>query len=347
LDIRGKLAVLTRARSLQLIQTSLNFSLTTVPTPSSLPKTPPLRWFDFQVNGFGGVDFQSETLSRAELEHAISVLRQHGVAGIFLTLITDEIDAHCRRLERFEKFCAESASIRRMLIGYHIEGPWLSPEPGYRGAHPPGPMHAPSMSEFDRLQNAAGGRIRLLTLAPEWPGSVECISRIVAAGVHVSLGHTNASEAQIDESIRAGARFATHVGNGTPLMMHRHDNVVQRLLARDDLIACLIPDGVHLPPFTLKNFYRAKPPGRVLFTTDAMSGAGAKPGRYKVGRLEIEVGDDGIARNPGGGGFAGSTLTPDEGVRRCTSYLGLSPAESAALWSAAPAAAFGIELPTD
>jgi N-acetylglucosamine-6-phosphate deacetylase len=233
-----------------------------------------------------------------------------------------------------------------MIVGYHIEGPWLSPEPGYRGAHRPEPMHAPSLAEFDQLQSAANGRVRLITLAPEWPGSMECIAAITRAGVHVSLGHTNASEAQIDEAIRAGARFATHVGNGTPLQLHRHDNVVQRLLARDELVACLIPDGVHLPHFVLKNFYRAKPAGKVLFTTDAISAAGAPPGRYRIGTHEIDVGNDAIARNPSGGGFAGSTLTPDEGVKRCAAMIGISLAESAALWSTASAAAFGITLPS-
>jgi N-acetylglucosamine-6-phosphate deacetylase len=312
---------------------------------SSPPSPARARWFDFQINGFGGIDFQAPAVTLAEMEHAVAVMRHHGVAGMFLTLITDEIDAHCRRLENFEKLCAASPALASMTVGYHIEGPWLSPEPGYRGAHPPGPMHAPSMAEFERLQSAANGRIRLITLAPEWPGSAECIAAITQAGVHISLGHTNASEKQIDDAIRAGARFATHVGNGTPLQMHRHDNVVQRLLARDELVACLIPDGIHLPPFALKNFYRAKPAGRVLFTTDAMSAAGAPPGRYQIGRLEIEVEADGIARNPGGGGFAGSTLTPDEGVRRCATYLGISTRESEELWSTAPATAFGISLP--
>lgn len=306
----------------------------------------PPRWFDFQVNGFGGVDFQSDHLTRAELEHAVARLAAHGVAGIFATFITDGIEPLCERLARFEAYGAQSPAIARMILGYHLEGPWLSPEPGYRGAHPPDPMHAPSIAEFERLQAAAQGRVRLITLAPEWPGSSDCIAAIVRAGVNVSLGHTNASEDEIDAAIRAGARFATHVGNGTPQQMHRHDNVVQRLLARDELIACLIPDGVHLPPFALKNFFRAKPAGRVLFTTDAMAGAGTKPGRYRIGRLEIEVGADGIARNPGGGGFAGSTLTPDEGVRRCAAYLGISPDESAELWSTAAARAFGVTLPS-
>ena len=178
-----------------------------------------------------------------------------------------------------------------------------------------------------------------------WPGSAECIAAITRAGVHVSLGHTNASNAQIDDAVRAGARFVTHLGNGTPLDLPRHDNVIQRLLARDDLVACLIPDGVHLPGFVLKNFFRAKPAGKVLFTTDAMAGAGAGAGRYRVGRLEIDVGSDGIARQPGGGGFAGSTLTPDEGVRRCAEYLGITAAESARLWSTAATEAFGVKLP--
>lgn len=307
---------------------------------------PPPRWFDFQVNGFVGIDFQAKQVSLAELEHAVAGLRRHGVAAILLTLITDTIDEHCRRLEQFEKHRAASPACAQMIAGYHIEGPWLSPEPGYRGAHPADPMHAPSLAEFARLQTAARGHIRLITLAPEWPGSAECIAAITKAGVHISLGHTNASEAEIDAAIRAGARFATHVGNGTPLTLPRHDNIIHRLLARDELIACLIPDGVHVPPFALKNFFRAKPAGKVLFTTDAMSGAGMGPGRYPIGRLEVDVGADLIARQPGGGGFAGSTLAPDEGVRRTARYLGLTLDEAARMWSTDAARAFGVELPT-
>jgi N-acetylglucosamine-6-phosphate deacetylase len=312
--------------------------------PSSEPATPQ-RLFDFQVNGFGGVDFQRGDLDADKLQRAIAALRAHGTARIFATLITDEVDRLCRQLERFERLRAQDNAARVMIVGYHLEGPWLSPEPGYRGAHPTAPMHAPRVAEFAALQQAAGGRIRLVTLAPEWPGSGEFIHEITRRGVHVSLGHTNASDAQIDTAIAAGARFATHVGNGTPGLLPRHDNITQRLLARDELIACLIPDGVHLPPFVLRNFFRAKPAGRVLFTTDAMAGAGAPPGRYSIGELEIDVGADRVARQPGGEGFAGSTLAPDEGVQRVVDYLGLSLAEAQRLWSDAAAAAFGVALP--
>jgi N-acetylglucosamine-6-phosphate deacetylase len=301
--------------------------------------------FDFQVNGFAGVDFQRDALSTADLLRATVALRRHGVGSIFATLITADVERLCRRLAAMEKARAEDPSVARMIEGYHLEGPWLSPRPGFHGAHPPGQMRAPSMPDFERLQGAAGGRIRLVTLAPEWPGSPEFIAALVARRVHVSLGHTDASESEIDAAVKAGARFATHLGNGTPLLLHRHDNIIQRLLARDELIACLIPDGIHVPPFALRNFFRAKGPGRTLFTTDAMAGAGAGPGTYTIGELEISVGADGIARQPGGGGFAGSTLAPDEGVRRTADFLGLDSAEARRLWSDAPAASFGISLP--
>lgn len=305
----------------------------------------PSGLFDFQVNGFGGVDFQRDGLTVAQFDHAVAALRRHRTAGILTTFITDEIDALARRFAAFEKLCAASPTSASAILGYHLEGPWLSPEPGYRGAHSPAPMHAPSLAEFERLQSAANGRIRLVTLAPEWPGSSEVIAAITHSGVAVSLGHTNASEEQLDEAIRAGARFCTHVGNGTPLEMHRHSSIVQRLLARDELTACLIPDGVHLPRYTLQNFFRAKPPGRVLFTTDAMAGAGAPNGRYTIGHHDVEIGADRIARQPGGAGFAGSTLTPDEGLKNTIEWLGLSPETAHTLWSTTAAAAFGVTLP--
>ena len=305
----------------------------------------PTGLFDFQVNGFGGIDFQRDDLTAAEFTHAVDALRKHGTSGIFATLITDEIDLLCRRFAALEKLCATAPTAGAAILGYHLEGPWLSPTPGYRGAHPAGPMRAPTLTDYERLQAAAQGRLRLITLAPEWPGSAEFIAAVTRQGVHVSLGHTNASEAEIDAAIRAGARFCTHLGNGCPLELPRHDNIVQRLLARDELTACFIPDGIHLPKGVLKNFVRAKPTGHVLFTTDAMAGAGAPPGRYTIGPHLIAVGADGVARQPGAKNFAGSTLTPDVGVRHIANWLNLTPEAAYHLWSTAPATAFGVTLP--
>ncbi len=186
--------------------------------------------------------------------------------------------------------------------------------------------------------------MRLITLAPEWPGSSEFIAEATATGVVISLGHTDATEAQIDGAIRAGATVCTHLGNAVPEMLPRHDNVVQRLLARDALTACLIPDGVHLPPFVLQNFYRAKPAGKVVLATDAMAAAAAPPGRYRLGSIEVES-CDGVVRQPGRPNLAGSSLTPDQGVANAAQWLHLDDAAARDLFSTRVAALFGIDLP--
>lgn len=236
--------------------------------------------FDIQVNGFAGVDFQRPDLSAADLRHAVDGLAAHKTLRFFLTLVTDGIGSLCAKLQNVERIRSADPLVAEAACGYHIEGPWLSLEPGYRGAHDPRHMGLPNIADFDRLQEAAGGHIKLLTLAPEQPGSAEVIQHAVSSGVQISLGHTNASNAVIDAAIGAGARFCTHLGNGVPSELPRHANVIQRLLARDELTAFFIPDGIHLPPFVLKNFFRAKPCGKALFTTDCMAAAGAPPGRY-------------------------------------------------------------------
>jgi N-acetylglucosamine-6-phosphate deacetylase len=288
--------------------------------------------FDFQINGFAGVDFQSPALTAGDLRCAVDALRADGVEGIFLTLITDQETILAERFRRIETMRTADPVISAMVRGYHLEGPWLRPEAGYCGAHPPELMCAPTLRAFERLQCAADGRIRLVTLAPEWPGSEDFIAELTMRGIHVAIGHSNASADEIDAAIRAGARFCTHLGNGVPAVLPRHDNVVQRLLARDELTACLIPDGIHLPPFVLQNLFRAKPPGRVLFTTDAMAAAAAGPGSYTLGKLTLTVGTDGVVRGPNGG-FAGSSLTPRQGVERVASMLSLDPAASARCWT--------------
>ena len=300
--------------------------------------------FDLQINGFAGVDFQNLALTQADLRRAIDALRAGQTHRILLTFITDEADALERKFAQIEKYRAADPVLAETICGYHLEGPFLSPEEGYRGAHPGECMRAPDLGSFARWQAAAGGNIRLLTVAPEWPGTAEFIAAVVAQGVVVSLGHTNASVAQIDEAIRAGATMITHLGNGTPVILPRHDNVIQRLLARDELTACLIPDGAHLPPFALRNFFRAKPPGKILLTTDAMAAGGAPPGRYRIGRLEVES-RDGFVRAPGSANLAGSCLAPLQGVANAANWLGISTAEARAMFSTQVAAQFGICLP--
>ena len=301
--------------------------------------------FDIQVNGFAGVDFQQPDLAAADLRLAVDGLAKHETRRFFLTLITDGIDSLCAKLQNIEQIRFADPIVGEAVCGYHIEGPWLSPEPGYRGAHDARHMGSPDIADFDRLQKAAGGHIKLLTLAPELPGSADFIRHAVRSGVQVSLGHTNASDADVDKAIDAGARFCTHLGNGVPSEMPRHNNVTQRLLARDELTAFFIPDGIHLPPFALKNFFRAKSRGKALFTTDCMSAAGAPSGIYRIAHHELLVGEDRVGRAPGSSSFAGSALTADEGVSNIRRWLGMDEDEARRLFSTSIADAFGLGLP--
>lgn len=302
------------------------------------------RFFDLQVNGFAGVDFQREGVDASSLEHAAEMLLRHGTGKILLTLITDEIDVLCRRLEDLRKARESSRIAREVIAGFHLEGPWLLPEPGFHGAHDPEKMSLPSVKDFSKLEAAAGGLLRLVTLAPELPGSGEVIAHAVSKNVRVAIGHSDASECEIDSAIKAGMTLCTHLGNGVPTVLHRHDNIIQRLLCRDELTAVFIPDGIHLPPGVLRNLVRAKPPGKVLFTTDCMSAAGCGPGRYSLGRLEVEVGSDGVVREPGKETFAGSSLTMDQAVENVMAFAEWSEADAVAACSTEVAAALGLEF---
>ncbi len=299
--------------------------------------------FDLQVNGFAGVDYQQDGLTLERLEHSLRSLLEHQTGEILLTLITDRIDRLCSRLENLEKLRGRSPLAQRMVPGYHIEGPWLLPEPGYHGAHLPHLMCDPVTADFDRLWEASGGRIRLITMAPELPGAAEVIAHAVRHGVRVSIGHSNAGDPAIDEAIQAGMTLCTHLGNGVPGLLHRHDNIIQRLLSRDELTAVFIPDGIHLPPGVLRNFVRSKPSGKALFTTDCMAAAGAGKGRFTLAHVQAEVGDDGVVREAGKENFAGSSLTMDRALRNVRDFLGWSPGDSLIACSFGVKKALGLE----
>lgn len=298
--------------------------------------------FDLQVNGFAGIDFQQPDIDHAALTKAVDGLLAHDTDRILFTLITDRIEGLCAKLANIEKLCAADPKIARMIVGYHIEGPYMSPLPGYHGAHDPALMKAPDIAEFERLQDAANGRIRLITLAPEQPNSAEFIQYITAHQVVAAIGHSEANDEQIDEAIAAGLTMCTHLGNGIPVDLPRHDNVMQRLLARDELVASFIPDGIHIPGPVLKSFVRAKPRDKVIFTTDCMSAAGGGQGRFRIGRFDVDVGADGVVREPGKPNFAGSSLTMDQGISNICKYVGWSEAEAREACSERVAASLGM-----
>lgn len=290
-------------------------------------------FFDPQVNGFAGVDFQNPDITSQELEFALREIHSAGCSHILLTLITAGIDSMQYQFRHLAGILEANEFVRRGVLGFHLEGPFISRKPGFHGAHPPELVCDPDWTVFEKLQHASGGRIRLITLAPELEGSSSFIQKATNAGVMVSLGHTDASYEELLGAVQAGARMVTHLGNGCSEQLHRHDNIIQRVLAVPDLLVSLIPDGIHLPSFVLGNLVQALGAARVVMTTDAMSAAGAPPGEYTLGRLRLIVGEDRVVMAPGGKNFAGSSLTMEQGFYNCMRLGGLDAMGAWRAWT--------------
>jgi N-acetylglucosamine-6-phosphate deacetylase len=294
--------------------------------------------FDIQINGFAGVDFNTPGVTPGRIEGIIPALRRTGVTRFLPTLITAS-------LERFTACARALAGVADPAVaGVHMEGPYISPIDGPRGAHPREQCCAASLDDFNRRQDAAGGRIVLVTLAPEVPGALHLIAPLVSQGVRVAIGHTDASPGLIRDAIQEGATLSTHLGNGCAAVLPRHPNFIWEQLAADDLWASVIVDGHHLPAATAKAIIRAKTPERTILVTDAIAAAGCEPGTYRIGELEVEVATDKRVSLRGTPYLAGSSLTMNDAVANTVRFTGL-PLKDALLMAATVPAAY-LEMPT-
>jgi N-acetylglucosamine-6-phosphate deacetylase len=212
-----------------------------------------------------------------------------------------------------------------------VEGPHISPDDGPRGAHPKRWVRPPDIDEFHRWQEATGGLIRLVTLAPEWPGAPGYIEAVVAENVVVSIGHTAAEARHIADAVSAGATMSTHLGNGAHGVMRRHPNYIWEQLAEDRLRASFIVDGIHLPTSFLKVGLRAKGVDRAVLVTDASSPAGCPPGRYRLGEQDVDLTPDNRVVLAGQERLAGSALRMDRGVENLMRLGELSLADAVRL----------------
>jgi N-acetylglucosamine-6-phosphate deacetylase len=262
-----------------------------------------------------------------------------------VTLITDEWSQMLTRLARLRELRAASADLTRAIAGWHLEGPFLSPEPGFHGVHDPRWMLDPTPARLRELRAAAGDDPVLLTVAPERSGAIAAIQLATELGMRVSLGHTNASAPTLQAAVDAGARGFTHLGNACPQQLDRHDNILWRVLDGSALMVSLIPDEIHVAPPLFRLVHRLLGDARIYYTTDAMAAAGAPPGRYPLGPLTLEVGEDGIVRQPGCTNFAGSALRPLEGVRRAARMRDCSWREAWAQFSLRPVQLMGWPEP--
>ena len=242
------------------------------PPPKELWLAPPL--VDLQINGYAGVDFQQDGVSADELLRATRGLRRDGCAHFLLTLITDEWPRLLARLRHFKRLRDESPELRDAIIGWHIEGPFLSEKPGFHGAHRPALMCDPTPQHMDDLRAATGDDRVLLTMAPDRSGALEAIAHATKLGMRVSLGHTDASAEILQRAVAAGATGFTHLGNGCPRELDRHDNILWRVCETPGLTVSFIPDGHHVSPA----------PFRLLHKLLAQRAAGLQPaGEVSVG----------------------------------------------------------------
>ena len=286
-----------------------------------------MRPFDIQINGYAGVDFCSASLTAEQLHRACRKLDQDGVDGILATVITDTVPSLCAKLRNLAALRNADPVARSMIAGFHIEGPFLSPQPGYIGAHPAEAVVPANPDDARRLLEAADGLARIVTLAPEQDAGGRVTRFLTEQGITVSAGHCNPSMEELRTAIDAGLKMVTHFGNGCPVTLPRHDNVLQRFLAcRESLWFSFIPDGAHVELFALKNYLDLVGIDRSVMITDAISAATLGPGRHEISGLAVDVDRDGVARRPGSENLAGSTVTMPRIRTILSEQLGLNDA---------------------
>lgn len=235
---------------------------------------------DLQVNGFQGIDFNEAHTTQEEVRQVTQSLWDVGVTTYFPTVITNSDERISASLHTISAACSNDQLVNQTVKGIHLEGPFISKDPGPLGAHPEAYVQGPNWDLFCKWQDKAEGRIKLLTMSPEWPGSVGFIRKCVESGVKVALGHTAASPLQIKEAVEAGASLSTHLGNAAHLMLPRHTNYIWEQLANDRLWCSCIADGFHLPEAVLKIVFRVKS-GKCILVSDSTKFAGLDEGSYQ------------------------------------------------------------------
>lgn len=304
----------------------------------SLPWIAP-GFVDVQVNGYGGQEFADLELTPEHVEKILLGLDSCGVTQSCPTCTTQSFEVLRHALQTIHRAAESSPQVAARMAGIHLEGPYISPEDGPRGAHPRAHCRAPDWDEFQRLQEAAGGRIRILTLSPEYENAPAFMAKAAAGGVVVAIGHTAATPEQITAAVDAGARMSTHLGNGAHGQMRRHPNYLWTQMADDRLVASLIADGHHLPPEVIKVILRAKTPQRCVLVSDITGMAGMPPGYYETSLGAVEVLENGRLVVAGQRQFlAGAALPIGVGVVNVMRFAGADLATAAEMATTGPAA---------
>jgi len=300
-------------------------------------------FLDIHLHGGAGLDLMRA--APADMPRLGRFLTSHGVTGYFPTTVAAPLDATCAALERLaeaieaseEAPSANGDAVQARPLAIHLEGPFLSHK--RRGVHPPEYLVAPTIEIFDRLWEAAGGHVRMITIAPEIPGALEVIAEAARRNVCVSIGHSDAEMTVAQDAVNAGARHATHTFNAMRPLDHRDPGIIAEVLTDGRLSADIIADGIHVAPPVVKLFLEAKGIERAVLITDSISAAGMPDGRYHLGPIQVDVKDGKCTAN---GSLAGSVLTMDRAVRNVTQFAGWSVKDAVRAATLNPARAVGL-----
>jgi N-acetylglucosamine-6-phosphate deacetylase len=285
-------------------------------------------YVDLQVNGYADIDFNADELSAEHVSAVCQRLRDDGVAGILATVITAPHEAMCRRLANICRVRDADRDIARMIWGIHIEGPFLNDAPGYIGAHPSEYARPADLELMMQLLHAAQGWTRIVTLAPERDHTARVTTQLSKLGIRVAAGHCNPSLDELRAGIDGGLSLFTHLGNGCPLTLPRHDNVIQRVLSLSDrLLIGFIADGVHVPFVALGNYLKCCGCERAFVVTDAIRGAGLGPGEYSIAEQRIVVDENLATWSADRSHLIGSAGTMQRSAQNLRASLGLDDSE--------------------
>ena len=271
---------------------------------------------DLQVNGYHGVDFSDASLTEEDFIRACRELLGAGTTAFLPTLITSSAQVYEHNLPLMAGVLG-GEEFRGRVLGIHLEGPFISLQDGARGAHSAEWVRKPDVAYLQKLIDLAKGTVRLVTIAADQEGAEELSRYASRHGTAVALGHHMANEQDLERLVKVGAKALTHLGNGVPALLPRHQNPVWAGLANDNLAATIIADGHHLPPSILKTILRTKGPGRCIVISDASPLAGLPPGEYWSMGAQVRLQEDGKLFNPATGYMAGSSAT----ILACANHL--------------------------
>lgn len=298
---------------------------------------------DIQVNGFSGYDLNVSTVNASDVIEMVRSLWRVGTGFLCPTIVTASFEDIKNSIKAIVAACHSDPLVDRSILGIHLEGPYISPEDGPRGAHPIQHVRKPNWDEFCRLQDIAEGTIKIVTLAPERTGALPFIENLVAEDIVVSIGHTEASPEQIRDAISAGAKLSTHLGNGAHIRIQRHPNYIWEQLGADELWASLIVDGYHLPPSVVKSMIRAKTLERCILISDATALARMPSGQYEFAGQAVKLTTDRQILLLGTEYLAGSAIELASGIENSVKFAGISLSEAISLATFQPLKLLGVD----